>query len=132
MMLKGSDHHLAADELAEMDDVCAAVEKCIAARDTAAVVELNTQFHELIAKASRNRWIREFLASIKAQTRRLYRTSLERTERAVESAAEHRLVLRALRVGNAERAEALGRQHILRAREAAIAAGASGGRPKEF
>ena len=86
------------------------------------VVALNTQFHELIAKASRNRWIREFLLSIRAQTRRLYRSSIEKPDRAVESVAEHRLIIEALRQGDGMRAETLARKHVLRAREVASAA----------
>lgn len=114
--------HITADELAELEDVCQAMEKCIGARDMAVVVALNTQFHELVAKASRNRWIREFLLSIRAQTRRLYRSSIEKPDRAVDSVSEHRLVIEALRQGDGERAEALARQHVQRARDVAIMA----------
>ncbi len=115
--------HITAEELAELEDVCQAMEKCIRARDMAAVVVLNTQFHELVAKASRNRWVREFLLSIRAQTRRLYRSSIEKPDRAPESVAEHQLVIEALKEGDGVRAEALARQHVLKAREVAASAG---------
>ena len=112
--------HITDVELAELDDVCQAMEKCADARDMAAVVALNTQFHELVVKASRNRWIREFLLSIRAQTRRLYRSSLERPDRAPESAAEHRLIVDAVRRGDGAEAELLARQHVQRAREVSL------------
>ncbi len=115
--------HITTDELAELEDVCQAMQKCIVAKDMAAVVVLNTQFHELIAKASRNRWVRDFLLSIRAQTRRLYRSSIEKPDRAVESVAEHRRVIEALRQGNGVQAEALAREHVVKAREVASSAG---------
>lgn len=108
-------------ELSELEDVCQAMEKCIKARDMAAVVALNTQFHELVAKASRNRWLREFILSIRAQARRLYRSSLDRPDRAMESLAEHRLIVDAIKAGDGARAEALARQHVLRARDVSLA-----------
>ncbi len=125
--LEGLAAHLAASqitpvELAELEDVCLAMEQCIEARDMPTVVALNTQFHELIAKASRNRWVREFLVSIRAQTRRLYRSSLEKPDRALESVAEHRLVIESLRRGDGSRAEALARRHVLRAQQVAAEA----------
>lgn len=120
--------HITSDELAELEDVCVAMENCIRARDMAAVVELNTQFHQLITKASRNRWIREFMASIRAQMRRVYRSSIEVPSRAPGSLAEHRLILEALMRGDAPRAESLARQHVQRAREAALSAGVASGR----
>jgi len=114
---------ITAEELAELEDVCLAMEKCIQAKDVAAVVQLNTQFHELISAASRNRWTREFLSSIKAQIRRAYRSSLEVSARAPESLAEHRLILNALRCADPQQAEVLARQHVRRARDAALSAG---------
>ena len=108
-------------EVAELEDVCQAMEKCIKARDMAAVVALNTQFHELVAKASRNRWLREFILSIRAQARRLYRSSLDRPDRAMESLEEHRLIVDSIKAGDGARAEALARQHVLRARDVALA-----------
>lgn len=117
----GADH-ITKDELAELEDICQAMEKCIHAKDMPTVVTLNTQFHELIAKASRNRWIREFLLSIRAQTRRLYRSAIEKPDRAMESVGEHRLIIDALRQGDGAQAEVLARRHVERARDVSMAA----------
>ncbi len=118
--------YITAEELAELEDVCLAMDKCIAARDMAAVAELNTQFHELIGAASRNRWTREFLSGIKAQIRRVYRSSLEVPSRALESLAEHRMILDALKMRDAALAERAARQHVHRARDVAVSAGIGG------
>ncbi len=114
--------HITPAELAELEDICLAMEQCIRARDMSTVVTLNTQFHELVAKTSRNRWIREFLLSIRAQTRRLYRSAIEKPDRAVESVGEHRLIIDALRQGDGVHAEALARRHVQRARDVSVSA----------
>ncbi len=124
-VLEGLAARLAAEqispgEMEELGEICAAMEKCIEARDPGALVELNTQFHEVVTRASRNRWIREFVTSIRTQTRSIYRSSVERPGRAPESLAEHRLVLDALRRGDGALAETLAREHVRRAKDAAL------------
>ena len=110
--------HVNGQELSELEDICLSMERAIRAGDTQAVVELNTRFHESVTRASRNRWIRELVTGIKAQIRRIYRSSIEVPDRASSSLAEHRAILDALRQKDAQRAERLAREHVLRAREA--------------
>ena len=111
------------EELADLEEICAAMQKCIGAKDMAAVVELNAQFHDVIARASRNRWIREFVGSLRAQTRSIYRSSIDAPGRPTESLAEHRAILETLSKADALSAESLARGHVLRARDAALTPG---------
>ncbi len=115
--------HITADELAELENVCREMAGRIQAKDATHIVVLNTQFHDLIAKASRNRWARDFLAAIRAQTRRIYRSSIESPDRAPNSLAEHLLILDALKTGDFEAAERLAREHVCKARDVAISSG---------
>jgi DNA-binding GntR family transcriptional regulator len=124
-VLEGLSASLAAalispEELDELDGICAAMEKGIRARDIQTVTQLNGRFHELITKASRNRWIRDFMTSIRAQTQHVYRSSIENPARAPGSVAEHRAIVQALREHDSQRAEMLARQHVQSARSAAI------------
>ena len=115
--------HISAEELAELENVCQEMADRIQAKDTTHIVSLNMQFHELITKASRNRWVRDFLTSIRAQTRRIYRSSIESPGRAPDSLAEHLLILEALKSGDVEAAERLAREHVQKARDVAVSAG---------
>ena len=115
--------HITADELAELENICREMADRIEAKDAAHIVVLNTQFHDLIAKASRNRWARDFLAAIRAQTRRIYRSSIESPGRAPNSLAEHLLILDVLKTGDSEAAERLAREHVGKARDVAVSTG---------
>lgn len=117
--------HITSDELSELESLLLEMADRVRAKDTAHLVALNTQFHELVSKASRNRWVLDFLSGVRAQTRRLYRSSLEGPGRAPQSLAEHRLILDALRRADPEEAERMARKHVQMARDAAILAGAA-------
>lgn len=115
--------HITAGELAQLESLCNRMEQSIQARQMSTVVELHSQLHELITEASRNRWIREFVTSVRTHIRRIYRSSIENPERAQRSLAEHRLILEALRQGDSRRAERLAREHVQHARKAALVTG---------
>ena len=115
--------HITADELAELESVLREMADRIKAKDATHIVALNTQFHDLVAKASRNRWARDFLAAIRAQTRRIYRSSLDSPGRAPSSLSEHLLILKALEIGDVEAAEGLAREHVRKAHDAAVSIG---------
>jgi DNA-binding GntR family transcriptional regulator len=125
-------------ELEELEQICARMGKAIASGDDAALVEENTKFHHAIIAAGRNRWIGEFMAGVRAQTRRIYRSSIELPGRGPGSLREHTELVAALRQGDPEQAEAMARLHVQRALEAARAMGLAmkydgrpGGRPEE-
>jgi DNA-binding GntR family transcriptional regulator len=115
--------HITSEQLGRLREICQAMEARIAAGELGQLAELNTEFHEHIVEASHNRWIREFLMATRAQIRLVYSSSLEILDRAPGSLAEHRLIVDALAQHDAERAERMAREHVLKALEAAIAAG---------
>jgi DNA-binding GntR family transcriptional regulator len=110
-------------ELGELEQICARMGRAIASGDDVALVEQNTKFHHAIIQASRNRWIGEFMAGVRAQTRRIYRSSIELPGRGPGSLREHTELVAALRQGDPQQAEALARQHVQRALDAAQAMG---------
>ena len=115
--------HITVDELAELENICRDMAARIQAKDATHIVALNQQFHETIAKASRNRWVRDFLTGIRAHTRRIYRSSIDTPGRAPNSLAEHLLILEALKKGDLDAADELARRHVLKARDAAVSSG---------
>jgi DNA-binding GntR family transcriptional regulator len=110
-------------EVAELEQICARMGRAIAAGDDLALVEQNTKFHHAIIQASRNRWIGEFMAGVRAQTRRIYRSSIELPGRGPGSLREHTELVAALRKGDPQQAEDMARQHVRQALEAARAMG---------
>ena len=123
--------HIAPAELSALERICVDMERAIASKEVTSIVELNTLFHDSIILASKNRWIKELVAGIKTQIRRIYRSSIEAPDRAAESLAEHRSIVEALKQGDAQRAENLAREHVLRARQAAPHARVPETKPKD-
>ena len=107
------------EEIGDLEEVCKRMDRALAARDTGALVELNTQFHRLVTLASRNRWLKEFMPSVRDQTRRFYRSAVETPSRGQRSVAEHWHVLDALKRRDADEAEEVARKHVQRARQVA-------------
>lgn len=116
-----ASRHATARQLAGLESICDEMERQIQSGRMGRVVDLNSRFHDLMAVTSRNRWLQEFIATIRAQTRRFYRSSIEDPNRAPKSLSEHRQILQALKERDSIEAESLARLHVLRAREASAA-----------
>jgi DNA-binding GntR family transcriptional regulator len=112
---------IADEELNELLSLCRAMESRIEAGDLHEFLHLNSRFHDLIFEASGNRWLRSFEASLSAHTRRAYDSATELPSRAPEALVEHRALLEALRLRDADEAERLAKHHVDRATEAALA-----------
>ncbi|MGE5767153.1 MAG: GntR family transcriptional regulator [Bacteroidota bacterium] len=89
--------------------------------DPAALAKLNKLYHRTLCEAANNRYLSSAVATFSTTLVLLGPTTLAAHSRADESHAEHRAVVEAVAAGDAERAEALMRGHIRRAREIRLA-----------
>jgi DNA-binding GntR family transcriptional regulator len=103
---------LSADEKSELHQLCAEMETEAAAGDTDRFFEINRRFHALLVHASGNVKLEEFYLQLIAQMGRLLKKSAELRGGIEKSAAEHRLILKAVDAGDPERAARLIEDHI--------------------
>jgi DNA-binding GntR family transcriptional regulator len=85
--------------------------------DPAALASLNKLFHRALCDAASNRYLSSAVATFSTTLLLLGPTTLAAQHRADESHREHRQVVEAISVGNADQAEEIMRAHIRRARE---------------
>jgi DNA-binding GntR family transcriptional regulator len=87
------------------------------------MAELNIELHEALCDAAHNGMLLLFTRQIHDWVRRFGEadTTFSRPGRAAEATAEHEQIIDAIEAGDAERAGALAREHMNRAREARIA-----------
>jgi DNA-binding GntR family transcriptional regulator len=85
--------------------------------DPAALARLNKLFHRTLCEAACNRYLTSAVATFSTTLLLLGPTTLAAQHRADESHREHRQVVEAISVGNADHAEEIMRAHIRRARE---------------
>lgn len=98
-----------------LEELCEDMERALQQDDLHALARLNAEFHAVIWRAARNRCLARELQRIWLLIARQPVTTLSYPGRAREALAEHRALLDAIRVGDADRAEQLARQHMARA-----------------
>jgi DNA-binding GntR family transcriptional regulator len=89
-------------------------------RDYRLMVELNIEFHEAVARASRNALLLQFMRTIHDWVRRFSDTTFSYRGRATESLKEHDALLDALKQRDSDAAERIARAHMARATEVRI------------
>ena len=77
------------------------------------VVELDSQFHEIIYKASGSKILEHQLSTYHHYVERIRKVSLGQAERANKSNEEHAAILNAIKERNGELAEKLAHEHII-------------------
>jgi DNA-binding GntR family transcriptional regulator len=75
-------------------------------------VALNHAFHEILWRASRNRYLADELKHLRGLIERLQHTTLRYADRVEEAHQEHIAIIQALEDRDVARAEQLGRQHF--------------------
>lgn len=76
------------------------------------VTELDSAFHEILYEASNSRILQHVLSDFHNYVRRARQASVEKSDRAEKSIAEHRGIYEAIRAKDAELAERLADEHI--------------------
>jgi DNA-binding GntR family transcriptional regulator len=84
--------------------------------------ELDTEFHNIIYRASGNRMLSRILSELHRNIKAYRKLSMTVPGRVEKTAEEHREILNAILAGDGERADTLTRMHVERAMENMVAA----------
>ncbi len=106
---------ITASEVYFLEELCGDMERALEHQDLQELARLNAEFHAVIWRASRNRYLARELQRIWLLITRQPVTTLSYPGRAREALEEHRALLDAIRQGDADRAEQLARRHMARA-----------------
>lgn len=98
-----------------LEELCRDMERALQEQDLDELARLNAEFHAVIWRAARNRYLARELQRIWLLITRQPVTTLSYPGRAREALEEHRALLEALKQADADRAEHLARQHMARA-----------------
>ncbi|MCS7236354.1 MAG: GntR family transcriptional regulator [Armatimonadota bacterium] len=98
-----------------LEELCRDMERALERDDLQELARLNAEFHAVIWRAARNRFLARELQRIWLLITRQPVTTLSYPGRAREALEEHRHLLDAIKGGDADRAEQLARQHMARA-----------------
>ncbi|MFW5992051.1 MAG: GntR family transcriptional regulator [Halanaerobiaceae bacterium] len=115
--LEGLAAYLAArnisqQQIKELNELLVRVEEGVKEKDLKKCIEIDIAFHELIKKASDNRWLKSFLDSLFEQVTRFRAKSLGLEGRMEKALVEHKKLGAAIASGNQELARRLAHQHI--------------------
>lgn len=81
--------------------------------NTEQVVELDNKFHEILYTASGSKELRHVLLDFHHYVQRVRKITLAVPSRAMDSNEEHRKIVEALKIRNAEEAEKLANEHMM-------------------
>jgi transcriptional regulator, GntR family len=104
---------ITADEIEEMERVLLFADG--EEKDLEKIVQRDTDFHDLLYKASRNNRLLQILANLREQIQRFRATSLAVPGRILYAIKEHRAIVEALAEHNSELAKELMEAHIVTA-----------------
>ena len=105
------------DGLKELTHIVDLQEFYFSKRDKEHLREVDDQFHDLICALSDRSVVADTLTPLMRKTRRYRRIAIDNWERTTSTMNEHRAIFEAIASGNAEQAEQLTTQHIIRAKE---------------
>jgi len=100
------------EELEEMERLLVEKREAITNDDIKRLVEVDTSFHELMYKASRNERLGTIISNLREQIQRFRLTSLSYPGRNKESLEEHKKIAEAIQSRDAQVARQLAQDHI--------------------
>jgi len=100
------------EELEEMERLLVEKREAITHDDIKRLVEVDTSFHELMYKASRNERLGTIISNLREQIQRFRLTSLSYPGRNKESLEEHKKIAEAIQSRDAQIARQLAQEHI--------------------
>lgn len=100
------------DELEEMERILVRKAEILENNDLESIVELDTDFHAILFKASRNDRLVQILSNLREQIQRFRATSLAVPGRLKEALEEHRKIVEAVSERNVTLAQSLAAEHI--------------------
>jgi len=108
--------NLTPEGLKELTHIVDLQEFYFSKRDKEHLREVDDQFHDLICALSKRSVIADTLVPLMRKTRRYRRISIDDWERTTTTMNEHRAMFEAIASGNAELAEKLATEHIVKAK----------------
>lgn len=89
-------------------------EEALARRDEVRLVELNTRYHELVYQAANSTLLHHMLSELQEEVERISRAIMMSMQAGQWSVKDHRLVVEAIKAGDAAKAGRLCREHVQR------------------
>lgn len=100
------------EELESMERLLVGKQEAITSGDIDRLVEVDTSFHELLYKASRNERLANIISNLREQIQRFRLTSLSFPGRNKESLQEHKQLVEAIQSRDSQLARHLAQEHI--------------------
>lgn len=105
--------HITKEQLDELEENIYLSDFHSSKGNTEQVVELDNRFHEILYNASGSKELRHVLLDFHHYVQRVRKVTLAVTDRAMNSNDEHRKIVEALKVHDAEQAEQLANKHMM-------------------
>ncbi len=100
------------EELEELERLLLQVAKCVKAENLEELVEADTQFHDVVYRASRNKRLVQIISNLREKIQRFRAISMGTAGRMRETLEEHRQMVAAITERNVELARRVAREHI--------------------
>ena len=100
------------DTIGKLCEIVELSEFYISKENPEKIKELDTEFHQIIYKASGNRMLSKILGDLHKKIKLYRKASLSKSDRVSKSVAEHREILEAIKKGDGEEAERLTSLHV--------------------
>jgi DNA-binding GntR family transcriptional regulator len=109
-----------AEGLRVLEDKIREYEAALERHEMERLPEINTEFHDFLYAMSRSPRLIRMINDLRDQIHRFRHVILKIESMARSSSEDHRLMVRYIRAGDADRVEQIVREHILRGREAVL------------
>lgn len=100
------------EELEELERHLVKVNEYTETNNLKALIEIDTAFHDILYKASRNDRLVQIISNLREQIQRFRTTSLAVPGRMKDTLLEHKELVEAISERNIEKAQALAQQHV--------------------
>lgn len=100
------------EELEHLERILVKVGECVKDNDLEGIVEVDTEFHDVLFQATRNERLAQIISNLREQIQRFRTASLSTPGRMKYAFEEHKQIVEALSARNVELAQTLAREHI--------------------
>jgi len=100
------------EELEQLERILVKIGECVKDNNLEKLIEVDTEFHDTLFKASRNERLVQIVSHLREQIQRFRTASLSTPGRMKYALEEHKKIVEAVSERNVELAQALAREHI--------------------
>ncbi|MFA5880925.1 MAG: GntR family transcriptional regulator [Eubacteriales bacterium] len=100
------------EELEDLERILVTIGECVKNNDLEKLIEVDTEFHDILFKASRNDRLVQIVSNLREQIQRFRTASLSTPGRMKYALEEHKKIVEAVSERNVELAQSLAREHI--------------------